>query len=236
MMNNDLQSLLPPFGVTRRGFVVTTLAAGFGLSAQWASADSTDKLSINPQTSALLVMDFQTLIVDGFATDSKGLLARTAGLIEAARAAGVMVIYVVVGFRPGYPEISPQNKLFSGVKESGRFSAGSQGTEIHPAVAPKAGEVVVTKHRVGAFTGTDLDMILKAHRVETLILAGIATSGVVLSTVRHAADADYSLVVVGDCCSDRDEEVHRVLIDKVLSKQASVATASEAARAFGAGK
>ena len=52
---------------------------------------------------------------------------------------------------------------------------------------------MVTKHRVGAFTGTDLDMILKAHRMETLILAGIATSGVVLSTVRHAADADYGL-------------------------------------------
>ncbi len=94
----------------------------------------------------------------------------------------------------------------------------------------------MTKHRVGAFLGTDLDMILKAHRVETLILSGIATSGVVLSTVRHAADADYSLVVASDCCSDRDEELHRVLMDKVLSKQAAVVTAAEAARAFGGGK
>ena len=55
-----------------------------------------------------------------------------------------------------------------------------------------------------------------------------------LSTVRHAADADYGLVVVSDCCSDRDEEVHRVLLEKVLAKQASVATAAEVARAFGA--
>jgi nicotinamidase-related amidase len=233
MSSKDLQPAPFHFGVTRRSLVATTLAAGFGLSAQRASAAPAEKLSIDPKTSALLVMDFQTLIVDGFATDAKGLLARTAALIEAARGAGMMVVYVVVGFRPDYPEISPRNKLFHGVKESGLFSAGSKGTEIHPAVAPKAGEVVVTKHRVGAFLGTDLDMILRAHHIETLLLAGIATSGVVLSTVRHAADADYGLVVVSDCCSDRDEEVHRLLIDKVLSKQAALATGAEVTKAFG---
>ena len=178
-------------------------------------------------------MDFQTLIVDGFATDGKALLSRTADLLEAARAAGVVVVYVVVGFRPGYPEISSQNPLFSAVKASGRFAAGSEGTEIHPAVAPKPGEPVVAKHRVGAFAGTDLDMILKAHHVQTLILAGIATSGVVLSTVRHAADADYGLVVVADCCSDPDAELDRVLMEKILAKQATVATAAEVTRAFG---
>jgi nicotinamidase-related amidase len=160
-------------------------------------------------------------------------LERTAGLLDAARAAGVMVIYVVVGFRPGYPEISPQNKLFAGLKASGKFSAGAEGTEIHRAVAPKPGEVVVTKHRVGAFLGTDLDMILKAHHIETLILTGIATSGVILSTVRHAADADYGLVVISDCCSDPDAEVHRVLLEKVLSKQADVVTAADVTRGFG---
>ena len=233
MTNDDWRSLLPRVDLTRRGFVVTALAAGFARSVRPASADMADKLAIDPKTTALLVMDFQTLIVDGFATDGKALLGRTAGLLEAARAGGLMVVYVVVGFRPGYPEVSPQNPLFSGLKTSGRFAAGSAGTEIHPAVAPKTGEAVVTKHRVAAFAGTDLEMILKARRVETLVLAGIATSGVVLSTVRHAADADYGLVVVSDCCSDRDEEVHRVLVEKVLSKQASVATAAEVARAFG---
>ncbi len=132
MTKNECGSPPVRLTVTRRGFVVTTLAAGFGLSAQRVSADSPDKISMMQKTSALLVMDFQTLIVDGFATDSKGLLARTAGLIEAARAAGVMVMYVVVGFRPGYPEISPQNKLFSGVKTSGLFSAGSAGPKSIP--------------------------------------------------------------------------------------------------------
>jgi nicotinamidase-related amidase len=192
----------------------------------------TDKLTLDPKTSALLVMDFQTCIVDGFATDKDGLLARTASLIEGARTAGMRVIYVVVGFRPGYPEVSPRNQSFGPIRESGRFAEGSSGTEVHPAVAPKPGDVVVTKHRVSAFAGTDLDMILRASGVETLVLAGIATSGVVLSTLRHAADADYRLVVVEDGCADRDAEVHRVLTQKVFPRQATVTTAEEVVKAL----
>ncbi len=187
----------------------------------------TSSLSLDPMTSALLVMDFQTSIVEGFAADKDALLARTARLIDAARKAGMRIIYVVVGFRPGYPEVSPRNLSFGAIRETGRFLAGSAGTEVHAAVAPKPGDVVVTKHRVSAFAGTDLDMVLRANGIETLVLAGIATSGVILSTVRHAADADYRLGVVADCCSDRDPEVHRVLVEKVFVRQATV-TAAEA--------
>lgn len=172
-------------------------------------------------------MDFQTLIVNGYATDKETLLARTKSLLDAARAKGMKVVYVVVGFRPGYPEVSARNLIFHTIKETGRFAAGDPNAEIHAAVAPKAGEAVVTKHRVGAFAGTDLDMILRANGIETLLLSGIATSGVVLSTVRHGADADYRLVVVKDCCSDGDEEVHRVLVEKVFPRQATTATAGE---------
>jgi nicotinamidase-related amidase len=82
---------------------------------------------------------------------------------------------------------------------------------------------------VSAFAGTDLDMILRANGIETLVVAGIATSGVVLSTVRHAADADYKVVVVEDCCADRDAEVHRVLVGKVFPRQATIARAEELA-------
>src|SRR5262249_26654011 len=160
----------------------------------------------DPKTTALLAMDFQTLIVDGYADGKEALLDRTARLLDAARTAGMRVIYVVVGFRPGFPEVSARNMSFSAINGSGRFAPGDTSVEIHPAVAPKAGEAVVTKHRVGAFFGTDLDMILRANGVETLLLTGIATSGVVLSTLRHAADADYRLFVVEDCCSDRDAE------------------------------
>jgi nicotinamidase-related amidase len=194
----------------------------------------TDKLQLDPKTSALLVMDFQTAIVGMVPADKEALLARTARLIEVARKVEMKVVYVVVGFRADYPEVSPRNKSFGALRGSGRFVEGSAGSEIHSAVAPKLGDVIVTKHRVSAFAGNDLEMILRASGVETLVLAGIATSGVVLSTVRHAADADYRIVVVADCCADGDPEVHRVLTEKVFTRQTTVTT-SEAVMAALAG-
>lgn len=187
----------------------------------------TDKISIDPKTTSLLAMDFQTLIVEGYAVDKEQFLRRMEKLLEAARKVQMMVIYVVVGFRPGYPEVSARNMLFRAIKETDRFAAGDASAEIHPALTPKPTEVVITKHRVGAFAGTDLEMILRANGIETLLLTGIATSGVVLSTLRHAADADYHLLVVRDCCSDKDEEVHRVLVEKIFPRQAIVVSADE---------
>src|SRR6202030_1496399 len=195
-----------------------------------------DNLSIDRPTSALLVMDLQARVVDNYAAGAEALLNRTAKLIAAARTAGIRVIYVVVGFRPGYPEVSDRNATFNGLKASGAFGTGAENAKIHPAVAPLAQEIVVTKHRVSAFAGTDLDLILRANVIETLILTGIATSGVVLSTLRHAADADYRLLVVGDCCSDGDEEAHRVLLEKVFPPQATITTAARLAQAIGAGR
>ena len=69
-------------------------------------------------------------------------------------------------------------------------------TEVHAAVAPEPGEVVVTKKRVSAFAGSDLDVVLRGLDVDALVLTGIATSGVVLSTLRMAADLDYELTVL----------------------------------------
>ena len=188
---------------------------------------------IDPRRAALLVMDVQKQIVDHFAADAEGLLTRTASLLDAARASGLLVVYVVVGFRPGFPEVSPNNQSFGAIRQSGRFSFdGPPEASIHPAVAPREGEVVVVKHRVSAFHGTDLDMILRANGRDTLILSGIATSGVVLSTLRHAADADYRIVVAEDCCADMDPEVHACLTGKVFPRQATVAKSEEVRNAL----
>jgi nicotinamidase-related amidase len=97
-----------------------------------------------------------------------------------------------------------------------------QWSQINADVAPKAGDVVVAKRRVSAFTGSDLEVVLRAKEVQHLVLTGIATSGVVLSTLREAADKDYQLTVLADCCADADEEVHRVLTTKVFPRQAEV--------------
>lgn len=139
------------------------------------------------------------------------------------------VIHVRVGFRPNMPEISGRNGLFSAIKNSAQYQRLFDGTtgEIHGAVAPEADEVVVVKHRVSAFVGTDLDMILRANDIDTLFLLGIATSGVVLATLLDAVDADYRVVVVKDCCGDREPEVHTCLVEKVFPSYATVISAEE---------
>jgi nicotinamidase-related amidase len=173
------------------------------------------------KSTALLVMDVQRGIVDRFA-DDEGYLPRLAAAVEAARGAGIGVIYVIVGFRAGYPEVSERNKSFAAIAGTSRFGDGDPGSAIHPAVAPASGDVIVTKRRVSAFTGSDLEVVLRAGDIDSLVLSGIATSGVVLSTLRQAADLDYRLTVLADGCLDADPEVHRVLTGKVFPRQADV--------------
>ena len=171
---------------------------------------------------ALLVMDVQTGIVERFAADGGALLRAVGGAAAAARRAGVPVVFVRIGFRPGAPEISRRNRAFAARAGAMDMGLDDPVTQIHPAVAPEAGDIVVVKKRVSAFAGSDLEVVLRSLDVETLVLTGIATSGVVLSTLRQAADLDYDLTVLRDCCADGDEEVHRVLLDKVFPRQAAV--------------
>jgi nicotinamidase-related amidase len=188
----------------------------------------TTELSFDAAHSAILCMDYQTGIVSTYIKDEH-LLPRAASVLRHARSSGLTVIYVQVGFRPSFPEISPRNSAFNTIRTSlqrQQLFAGPA-REIHTAVALEAEDIVVTKHRVSAFAGTDLDMILRAKGIETLILFGISTSGVVLSTLRHAADADYRLIVIKDCCADQDAEVHACLMDKVFPRQATIVSATE---------
>jgi len=180
---------------------------------------------------ALLLMDYQVGVLTQYAAGAPDALPAAQAAVEAARKAGVPVIHVVVGFRPGAPEVAADHAAFGPLKTAGRLEPGPM-LEIHPALRPLDGEVVVTKHRVGAFLGTDLDMILRAQQVRTLVLAGVATSGVVLSTVRYAADADYRLVVLSDACADGDPQVHACLVERVFPRQATVMTAAEYARSL----
>ena len=148
-------------------------------------------------------------------------------LAVTARNSGAMVIYVVVGFQLGYPEVSRQNSVFSSLKVAGVLATGDPTAEIYPELTPQPGDVVVTKQRVSAFTATNLDMILRSNSIDMLLLTGILTQGVVLSTLRQASDLDYRAVVVADGCSDRDPEVQRVLMEKIFPFQARVATVEE---------
>ena len=104
-------------------------------------------------------------------------------------------------------EISRKNKSFSSIQNRGDMRLSDASTRIHESVAPREGEPVVTKLRVSAFAGSDLEVLLRSMGIDSLVLSGIATSGVVLSTLREAADKDYRLTVLSDACLDADAEV-----------------------------
>jgi nicotinamidase-related amidase len=176
---------------------------------------------------ALLLMDLQNAILDRFATPPD-YLDRVVATQQRAEQAGLLVVLVRVGFSPGTPEISRRNKTFGPRRGSPDLVVGT-----NPAVEPHArllrgnGEVIVTKKRVSAFAGSDLELVLRAGEVTSLVLGGIATSGVVLSTVREAADRDFELTILEDLCLDSDEEVHRVLTQKVFPRQAEVISSAD---------
>ncbi|MGW7636969.1 cysteine hydrolase family protein [Streptomyces decoyicus] len=171
--------------------------------------------------SALLVMDVQRDIVD-IADDGSGYLPRLRRAIDGARAASIPVIYVVIGLRPGHPDVSTRNRVLTAAVRDGLFTEGNPGTEIHPDVAPQQGDIVVTKRRASAFSGSDLDLVLRARGIDSLVLTGIATSGVVLYTLCQANDLDFGLTVLSDACLDTDPEVHRVLTGKLFPQWADV--------------
>jgi nicotinamidase-related amidase len=175
---------------------------------------------------ALLVMDVQDAIVKNL-SDSSTLLHNINNAIQKARANNMPVIYIVVGFRIGYPEVSPHNKGFTALRNGGRVLDNEEAYRVDISIAPEAGDVVIIKKRVSAFTGSDLEVVLRSMGIRHIVLSGIATSGVVLSTLREAADKDYEITVIADCCADADEEVHRVLTTKVFPRQAEVVTAEQ---------
>jgi nicotinamidase-related amidase len=174
---------------------------------------------------ALLVMDVQRVVVDRF--PDPAYLPRLREAVDAARAAGLPVIYVMVRFRPGYPEVSASNKTFGALARAGAMAGDDRAIEIHPDVAPQPDDIIVTKKRISAFAGSDLDVVLRAGDINHLVLTGIATSGVVLSTLRQAADLDFELTVLADGCLDSDPEVHRVLTEKIFPRQAEVMSVAD---------
>jgi nicotinamidase-related amidase len=186
---------------------------------------------LNLHRVAVVSMDLQSAIVSVYAKDQSEFLPRVAGVLQEARSRGVRVIHVQVGFRPGLPEVNPHNKLFGALKSSVQWQQMFQGAAgaIHADVAPQGEEVVITKHRVNAFRGTDLEMILRANQIDTLLLLGIATSGVVLSTLLDASDSDYRLIVVKDCCLDQDSELHACLVEKLFPRRAEMISAADVA-------
>ncbi|HEY2055963.1 MAG TPA: cysteine hydrolase [Solirubrobacterales bacterium] len=187
-------------------------------------SDTNETTKLDPARTALLVMDYQPGII-GRLGDGDTLVARARKAIAAARAAGATVGYVRVGFTDEDFDAMPDGApMAARVKQMPReqMHADSPATQVDARVAPADGDIVVRKTRVGPFLTTDLDEQLRARGIDTLLLAGISTSGVVLSTVRDAQDRDYLLYVLADATADPLPDIHAALIEKILPRQAEV--------------
>ena len=172
---------------------------------------------------ALLAMDLQ---IGTLARVPGDYLEAVTGALTAARAARVPVIHVALRLREGHVDVHPRNKVF-GSLPAGRYTPDDPDTAIHPAIAPRGDEIVVHKNRVSAFAGNNLRQILAAQDIGHLVLAGIATGGIVLSTALQAADLDFGVTTLADACADPDPDLHTTLLTTVLARRGDVRTTKE---------
>ena len=192
----------------------------------------------DPSTSALLVLHYQNGLVrhegvfafSGSAAqvEKHGCLEKTAGVLRAARAAGLMVVYVNIEFRPGFPELrKPTYPLIQSIQERNAFLRGSWDAGVPDELAPGPDDIIVINFDSSAFSHTDLDCILRAKGTNQLFLAGIATNWIVESTTRYGAELGYDITVLDDCCQGFSDELHDFAIKNTLPYYASIMKSGE---------
>jgi nicotinamidase-related amidase len=187
----------------------------------------TAELAFDSGRTAVLSMDLQRGVVSVYVKD-EGYLGRVSAVLQHARQLQLPVIHVKVAFRPNVPEASARNVFLSAVKASPphqQFFQGESGA-VHPGIGADERDLTVTKSRVSAFAGTDLDLLLRAQNIDTVIMLGIASGGVVLATALQAADLDYRVVVLKDCCADLDPEIHAAVMEKILPRLTTVTSST----------
>ncbi|MGV9305945.1 cysteine hydrolase family protein [Nonomuraea sp. NPDC003727] len=186
--------------------------------------------ALDPRTAALLVMDYQQHILASLPdlADPQALLSRVAGAIADMRAHGAAIAHVRVAFTAAdWAAIPPTNKTFSFLGRQRLMHHADPATHFHHQLAPEPGDITVRKTRYGALSTTDLDRQLRDRGITTLVIAGISTSGAVLSTVTDAADRDYQLYVLSDGVTDPDPQAHQTLMAGVFPRLAHIIDTAE---------
>jgi nicotinamidase-related amidase len=192
---------------------------------------------ISPAHTCLLLIDMQNdLLSDKGAYASRGedanlvraVIEPMRELLDAARSAGVLIIYTQNTTLLDGASDSPAwlyFKNYSRPELDGQYTLdGTWGHEIIPELTPRNNEIVVRKHRSDAFIGTDLNLILRSNGVQTVVTAGIVTNGCVESTVRHAAFLDYYSVLVEDACASTSQRLHDAALEILRGRHDLVTT------------
>ena len=161
----------------------------------------------------------------------RDVIGQAAKLLDAARRSGAAVVYTRVAWQPGYPDLVVNSPLLGMVAQFGALVEGSAKAEIVPQLTPQDGDVVLTHQRVGGFSASQLDVILRSRGVDTLLFAGVATNASVESTARQASDLGYRTIIVADACSAADPGAHDAAIAS-LGLLGEITTTAEAVDAL----
>lgn len=197
-------------------------------------------MDLTPSRTAVIAVHMQHDIVtaDGafggfFAAQAaeRDVIGQAGQLLEAARRSGATVVYTRVAWQPGYPDLVANSPLLGMVAQFGALVEGSGKTEIVPQLTPQDGDIVLTHQRVGGFSASQLDVILRSRGIDTVLFAGVATNASVESTVRQASDLGYRTIVVADACSAADPGAHHAAIAS-LGLLAEITTTAEAVQAL----
>ncbi|GAA4981622.1 nicotinamidase-related amidase [Nonomuraea thailandensis] len=179
-------------------------------------------------TTALIVGDLQAGIVDNYPFAAE-VLPVVEKVLPAARASGIPVIFIRFGLRASGLDVAAGNQLIRGLHGAGTlFHEESPETFVHPRIEPLPGEAVVLKRRASAFAATDLDRLLRAQHIDSIVLTGVATGAMIAATLYDASDRDYHVTVLSDACADGEADVHDFLINRVFpARGADVLTGHE---------
>ncbi len=195
-------------------------------------------ISVDLARTALIIIDMQRDFLEpgGFGetlgNDVSRLQAAVGpckAVLDAARAAGMLVIHTREGHRPDLSDAPPAkvergapSKRIGDAGPMGRILVrGEPGHDIVSELYPAAGEPVIDKPGKGAFYQTDLESMLKNRGIDNLLVAGVTTEVCVNTTVREANDRGYRCVVIGDACASYFPEFHEMGL-KMIKAQGGI--------------
>lgn len=175
------------------------------------------KLKIDPQRTAVLLLDVQKDLVDITpGLKQNRVIENMAGVLKAARRRKLPVIHITASVRADFLDLPKDNPLWDGLRKKRQLIIGTKGAAIDRRVRPLKNELVLNKTCVDPFLTTNLGQALQNADANTIILMGLWTNYVVEATARHASDVGYRVFLVRDACASNTVENHEFVLNKIL--------------------
>ncbi len=175
------------------------------------------KLKIDPQRTAVLLLDVQKDLVDITpGLKQNRVIENMAGVLKAARRRKLPVIHITASVRADFLDLPKDDPLWDGLRKKRQLVIGTKGAAIDPRVKPLKNELVLNKTCVDPFLTTNLGQALQNADANTIVLMGLWTNYVVEATARHASDMGYRVFLVREACASNTVENHEFALNKIL--------------------